>query len=179
MEIQVGSYVATSFTLEREPAQWHVLVVLDSGKQATEFVKDHARSYCYLRFDDIEEPQVNKEAPTKAQIEQGLAFAKGKDKLLISCRAGQGRSVALAYLISCQEHGAQKALGLLDPTRHRPNRLVITAGDALLELPDVLGQFDEWRRRHAHIRLSDYYDEMEKELDALEAQGAANRICDS
>jgi len=40
-----------------------------------------------------------------------------------------------------------------------------------------MDQFDEWRRRHSHIQLSDYYDEMEKELEALEAQGASNRIC--
>jgi predicted protein tyrosine phosphatase len=177
VEIRVGSYVAASFLLEREPGQWHTLVVLDSGKQATEFVKAHARSYLYLRFDDVEEPRSNKETPTRALLEQGLAFARGKDKLLVSCRAGQGRSVALAYLISCREHGVQKAVELLNPTRHRPNRLVVTIGDTVLEMPDVLDQFDAWRRRHAHVKLSDYYDEMEKEFDALAAQGASNRIC--
>jgi len=177
MEIRIGNYVAASLLLDREPDRWHALVVLDSGKQATEFVKKHARSYLYLRFDDIDQPRANKEMPSKSMIEQGLAFATGKDKLLVSCRAGQGRSVALAYLIACKEHGVQKAVGLLNPTRHRPNRLVVTIGDTLLEVPEMLDQFDEWRRRHAHIQLSDYYDEMEKEFDALEAQGATNRIC--
>ncbi|MSU80448.1 MAG: hypothetical protein EXS16_20465 [Gemmataceae bacterium] len=177
VEIRIGSYVAASFLLEKEPDQWHALVVLDSSKEATEFVKAHARSYCYLRFDDVEQPRANKETPTKAMIEQGLQFAKDMDKLLVSCRAGQGRSVALAYVICCRERGVQEALRILNPTRHRPNRLVVTIGDALLEMPDVLDQFDEWRRRHSHIRLSDYYDEMEKEFDALEAQGASNRIC--
>lgn len=177
MEIRIGSYVAASFLLEREPVQWHTLIVLDSGKHATDFVKAHACSYCCLWFDDVEQPRADKEMPTKAMIEQGLDFAKGKDKLLVSCRAGQGRSVAMAYLICCQEHGVQNALKLLNPTRHRPNRLVVSIGDTILQTPDVLDQFDEWRRRHAHIRLSDYYDEMEKELAALEAQGATNRIC--
>jgi predicted protein tyrosine phosphatase len=177
VEIRIGNYVAASFLLEREPEQWHTLIVLDSDKQATDFVKAHARSYCYLRFDDIEEPRANKETPTRTMIEQGLNFAKGKDHLLVSCRAGQGRSVALAYLISCREHGVQEAIKILNPKRHRPNRLVVTIGDALLETPGVRDQFDEWRRRHSHIQLSDYYDEMEKEFDALEAQGASNRIC--
>jgi len=178
VEIRIGSYVAASFLLEQEPGQWHTLVVLDSDKQATDFVKAHSRSHCYLRFDDVEEQRANKVMPTKALVEQGLNFAKGKVKLLVSCRAGQGRSVALAYLIFCQEHGTQDALTLLNPTRHRPNRLVVAIGDSLLTAPpDVLDQFDEWRRRHSHIQLSDYYDEMEKEFDALEARGASNKIC--
>jgi predicted protein tyrosine phosphatase len=177
VEIRIASYVAASFLLEREPNQWHALVMLDSGKEATDFVKTHARDHLYLRFDDIEEPRTNKQTPTKMLIEQGLNFAKGKDKLLVVCRAGQGRSVAMAYLICCREHGVTEALNLLDPTRHRPNRLVVTIGDALLEAVDVLEQFEDWRRRHSHIRLSDYYDEIEKEIDTLEAQGATNRIC--
>jgi predicted protein tyrosine phosphatase len=177
VEIRIASYVAGSFLLEREPDQWHALVVLDSGSQATDFVKTHARSHLYLRFDDVEEPRANKQSPTQAQIEQGLHFARGKDKLLVCCRAGRGRSVALAYVIGCQEHGVQEALKLLDPARHRPNRLVVTIGDTLLETPDALDQFDAWRRCHAHIRVSDYDAELEKEFDALEAQGASNRLC--
>jgi len=115
VEIRIGSYVAASFLLEREPNQWHTLVVLDSNKQATEFVKGHARSCLFLRFDDIEAPHPNKEQPTRAVIEQGIEFAKGKDKLLVSCRAGQGRSVAMAYLIGCEAIGVPEALKLLRP----------------------------------------------------------------
>jgi predicted protein tyrosine phosphatase len=177
MELRVGGYVAASFLLEREPNQWHALVLLDSHKEATDFVRDRARSHLVLRFDDIEEPHPNKQTPTRTQISQALEFARGKDRLLVSCRAGRGRSVALAYLIACQEHGASEGLKLLDPTRHRPNRLVIRLGDTLLDALGALDQFDDWRKRHAHIPLSDYYDEMEKEFEALEAQGATNRIC--
>jgi predicted protein tyrosine phosphatase len=177
VELRIASYVAASLLLEQEPNQWHALVLLDSDKQATDFVKTHARSHLYLRFDDIEEPRANKLPPSGTLIEQGLHFAKGKDKLLVSCRAGRGRSVALAYVICCQEHGVPEALKLLDPTRHRPNRLVVSLGDVILDAQNVLGAFDDWRQRHAHIRLSDYYEEMEKEFEALEAQGASNRLC--
>ena len=177
MEIRVGNYVAASFLLEREPGEWHALVVLDSGQEASPFVAAHACSHLYLRFDDVEAPRAEKAMPTGSLVSQGLDFARGKDRLLVSCRAGQGRSVALAYLIACRERGISEALQLLDPTRHRPNRLVISLGAAHLEKPEVLEQFDQWRRRHAQVQLSDYYDEMEKELDALEAQGAADRIC--
>ena len=84
----------------------------------------------------------------------------------------------MAYVLCSREHGVVEALKLFNPTRHRPNRLAVRIGDTLLEVPEVLDQFDDWRRRHSHIQLSDYYDEMEKEFEALEAQGAFNRICD-
>jgi predicted protein tyrosine phosphatase len=176
-EIRIGGYAAASLALEREPKQWHAIVILDSDKVATDFVRDYALSHLFLRFDDIEEARDRKRVPTPPQIVQALDFAEGKEKLLVRCRAGRGRSVALAYLIRCRERGAAEALELLDPTRHRPNRLVIRLGDALLHTPGTLDAFDDWRRRHAHLRLSDYYDELEREFEALEAEGATNRIC--
>jgi predicted protein tyrosine phosphatase len=150
--------------------------VLDSRRSPTDFVQDHARSHLYLRFDDIEQAQAHREPPNAASIRQALEFAKGRDRLLITCRAGQGRSVALAYLIGCQHRGVTEALRLLDATRHRPNRLVVALGDTLLGDPGILDRFDEWRNRHAHIQLSDYYEQLEKDLDALEARGARDRI---
>lgn len=177
MEIVVGGYVAASWRLQSEPKQWHAIVLLDSDKQATDFVQDHARSHLVLRFDDVEEPREKLRTPTQDQIAQALEFARGKDKLLVSCRAGRGRSVALAYVITCRERGVADALKVLDATRHRPNRLVVSLGDTLLDGLGILDSFDDWRRQTAHIKLSDYYDEMEKEFEALEAQGATNRIC--
>jgi predicted protein tyrosine phosphatase len=178
MEIRIGGYVAASFLLEQEPQQWHALVLLDSGKRPTDFVEARALSHLYLDFDDIEQPLANKQPPTAALLERALEFARGKGKLLVSCRAGQGRSAALAYLVGCQERGPREAIKLLDPTRHRPNGLVVSLGGALLGNRDVLGCFEEWRSRHAHIRLADYDDQLEKEFEALEAQGATNRICE-
>jgi predicted protein tyrosine phosphatase len=176
VQIQVAGYLAASWLLEQEPDQWHTLVVLDSGTQAADFVKAHARSYCCLCFDDVEAPRSNRQAPSKALVEQALHFAKGKEKLLVTCRAGQGRSVALGYVISSQEHGPAEALRLLNAKRHRPNRLVVSIADSLVESPDMLQRFEEWRTQNAHIQLSDYYDEIEKECEALEAQGACNKI---
>lgn len=177
MEIRIAGYVAASHLLEREPNEWHVILILDSEAEMTEFLPAHAHSHLWLRFDDIVVPQTKKITPSKEAISQAIAFAQGKDKLLVSCRAGRGRSVALAYVICCRFCGMEQALKLLDPTRHRPNRLVVSLADALLEDLDVLGPFDDWKNRNSHIRLSDYYEEMEREFDALEALGASNRIC--
>src|SRR4051794_10671532 len=176
MEIRIRGYLAASHLLGQEPARWHALVVLDSGMKSAGFVEAQALSHLHLHFDDIVQPHPAKQLPTSRLVERGLAFARGKDRLLVACRAGQGRSAALAYLIACQKLGVDDALRLLDPTRHSPNRLVVTLGDALLGRPEVLERFDDWRSRHAHVRLSDYLDQLEQEFDALEAQGAVDRI---
>jgi predicted protein tyrosine phosphatase len=178
VEIRVAGYAAASLLLEREPRQWHALVMLDSGRRPTGFVEAQAISHLYLPFDDIEQPREGKSPPTSALVERGLEFARGKEKLLVCCRAGRGRSVAMAYLIRCREVGVGAAVGLLDPTRHRPNRLVVALGDGLLDGPDALTAFDDWRIKHSGIQLSDYYDQMEQEFEALEAQGAVDRICE-
>lgn len=177
MELRTAGYIAASVLLEREPGEWRALILLDSDLEPTNFTADHSRSYLFLRFDDIEEPRGSKRPPNRAQIAQALDFAAGEDNLLVSCRAGRGRSIALAYLILSHRRGVAEALARLDPTRHRPNRLVISLGQGLPGMPDVLGPFDDWRRRHAHVRLSDHYAELEKEYAQLEAQGAVNRIC--
>lgn len=178
-ELVVRNYLAASLLLEREPQQWHALVVLDSDKRATGFVAAHARSHLVLHFDDIEHPRPQRTEPTERDVAAALAFARGKERLLVSCRAGRGRSVALAYLIACAAHGADEAVKLLDPMRHRPNRLVIDIGAGLLDVPNVLERFDEWRTRFAHVRLEDYDAQAEAEFDALEAEGATNRICNT
>lgn len=176
VEICVLGYTAASFLLEQQKHQWHALVMLDTGLKSTGFVEAHALTSMYLRFDDIEVPRADKQAPTIALIQQGLEFARGKEKLLVSCRAGQSRSVALAYLIGCDQMGATAAIKLLDPTRHCPNRLVVALGDSLLGDPSVLDRFDQWREDNRHVKLSDYYEQLEQEFDELEARGARNRI---
>jgi predicted protein tyrosine phosphatase len=176
VEIRIAGYAAASLLLEQEPRQWHALVLLDSGRTSTGFVETHAVSHLCLSFDDIEQPREGKRPPTATLVARGIDFARGKDKLLVCCRAGRGRSVAMAYLIRCRESGIADAVALLDPTRHRPNRLVVALGDAVLDGPLVLAAFDEWRVRHAGVRLSDYDDRMEREFEALEAQGAMDRI---
>src|SRR5262249_22521445 len=81
VEIRIGSYVTASFLLEREPNQWHALVVLDSGNEATDFVKAHACSHLYLRFDDIEEPVRTSSHRPRPRLPRHSSSPKGK----ISC----------------------------------------------------------------------------------------------
>lgn len=179
MEIRIANYVTASSMMEREPKAWNVIALLDSGTTATDFLTTHSQSSLCLWFDDIESTRANRLLPSREQVERALDFASDKPRLLVSCRAGQGRSAALAYVVGCQNLKVEQALKLLNPKRHLPNRRIVALGDGLLATSEALVKFDVWKLQHAHVRLSDYYDEMERELDGLEAQGATNRICTS
>jgi predicted protein tyrosine phosphatase len=177
MPIEIANYLLASLHLTQSSKFWNTIVILDSGRTITNFLQEQALTQLVLSFDDIEEPRPNKRLPSLSQIEEALDFANGKDPLLVSCRAGRGRSVALAYLVACQAHGDREAVKLLNPTRHRPNRYIVQLGASILNSMPVLATFDEWHREHSHIQLADYYDEAEKEFEALEAQGATNLLC--
>ena len=176
MEIRIHGYLAASFFLEQEPSRWDALIILDSKLSATPFVQSHARRHAFLRFDDIERPTEGRQLVTRDDVAQGLEFAVGSDRLLISCRAGQSRSAAMAYLIACRENGVASALALIDPTRHVPNPLIVRLGAGVLDMPEAVDAFERWRQDNRHVSLSDYYDDLEREFDDLESRGAVNRI---
>ncbi|WP_165248887.1 hypothetical protein [Paludisphaera soli] len=176
MEIRIAGYLAASHLLEREPGRWHAVVILGAETESTGYAETRALSCLYLRFDDVLDPRPGKITPTRDALRRGLDFATAKDKVLVTCRAGQGRSAALAYLIACQVRAPAEAITLLDATRHSPNRLVVKLGATALGDPTILDRFDEWRRDDSRIRLSDHYDEIEAEFDELERRGARNRI---
>jgi predicted protein tyrosine phosphatase len=170
--------LSASFWLENEPSHWDALVILDSKATATDFVQSHTRRHLFLRFDDIEHATEGRRLVTSDQVAQGLEFAIGSKRLLVSCRAGQSRSAAMAYLIACRGGSVEVALSLIDPTRHIPNPLVVRLGTALLDVSDALDAFERWRADRRHIALSDYCDDLEREFDQLVGRGATNRIID-
>src|SRR5205085_11835628 len=127
----------------------------DSGMTPDDFLRTHTLGSACLNFDDVDRPTPGKNSPTIRVVEQGLAFAPGKEKLLVSCRAGQSRSPAIAYLIACQQFGVQDAIKMLNPMRHKPNAWVIELGSAVLGNMEVRERFLEWCSANGHIKLSD------------------------
>src|SRR5262245_7718252 len=109
MEIRIASYLAASDLLERESGRWDALVMLDWEKNGRGYVEKMAKSHLYLRFDDVNKGREGKQEPTRRMVEEGLAFARGKERLLVSCRAGQGRSAAMGYLACTQACGVEVA----------------------------------------------------------------------
>lgn len=176
MKIIIRNYLAASYLLEQEPHVWDAIVILDSGLRHTEFVAANARRHIYLRFDDVVAVTTNKRPPTVSDIRKAMDFATNSENLLVSCRAGQSRSVATAFLVAFQQMGSAAALSLLNPKRHSPNSLIVTLGEQLVDDPTLLSTFNDWCERNKEIRLSDYVDDIEREFDELERLGAKNRI---
>ncbi|QDU74277.1 hypothetical protein Pan97_12840 [Bremerella volcania] len=174
--IRVASYLAASDLLRREAGLWDVIVVLGREAELNPLVAETTQRHLVLRFDDIEFPVQGQQHVTSTHIQQALAFAKNSENLLVTCRAGQSRSVALAFVLNCQHFGLLSATEMLNPRRHVPNQLLIHEAALWLDRPDMEDAFHAWRARNAHIVLSDYYDEISDEVDALEASGVVNQV---
>jgi len=175
MELVIRNYLAGSFLLESESKVWDAIVILDSDCSPTDFVPQHACRHLILRFDDILIDAPNKRMATSRDIESALNFATGSERLMVCCRAGQSRSAAIAFLICHQQRGAAAAHQLLNPERHIPNSRIVALGTSFIDRP-VLQTFADWQAEHQHINLSDHYDDIEREFDALVARGARNLI---
>jgi len=158
------------------PKGHDAIVILDSQTAPTDFVANHAARHIYLTFDDARAPATGKQLATLEDIRRALDFASASNDLLVCCRAGQSRSAATAFIISYRYNDPQTAIQLLNPARHIPNSHVVDIGATALEDGGLVDSFQEWQNSNRDVRLSDYYDEIEAEFDALESQGARNQI---
>ncbi len=179
MKIVIRNYLAASFLLEQEPSSWDAIILIDPGMSHTDFVAEHTRRHIYLRFDDIDTERHGKRAATLDDVRAAIEFAAVSEKLMVSCRAGQSRSSAIAFLIGCHRLGPQIACELLNPKRHAPNSLIINLGASLIDDPYLLSVFHAWQQKYRTFKLSDYMGEIEHEFDELERKGARNRIFNS
>lgn len=176
MEVLVRNYLAGSFLLQQQPSCWDAVVILDSGLRPSNFVADHSSRHVFLVFDDVTTPCTDKRLAVLSDIQTAIEFAKSSKRLMVCCRAGQSRSAAIATIIMAQHSGVEAAISLLDPKRHVPNSRVITLGTELLQDSSLAEAVEQWRQTYSHIRLSDYYEAIEKEYDELEKLGASDKI---
>ena len=179
MEIAIRNYLAGSYLLESSPRTWDAIVILDAHLPESEFVNEYTRNHLFLRFDDITSSAFGKRPPTVDQIESAMRFASDSERLLVCCRAGQSRSAATAFSVAFNKLGADVAIGLLNPKRHSPNTLIIDLAANIIDDPIFATTFHDWQTANSHIRLTDYLDEIENEMDVLESNGARNRIIQS
>jgi predicted protein tyrosine phosphatase len=121
----------------------HVLSILDpETPDPTAFADFTPHRRLALRFYDIIEPEPDRLAPMRADVERLLEFGRDLDHsatphLLIHCHAGISRSTASAALILAQADPALPARVVLDAItemrpRAWPNLRIIEFGDALL-----------------------------------------------
>ena len=176
MEIAIRNYVAGSHLLESDPQLWDAIVILDSNLRESEFVENHTRNNLFLRFDDVTTTTHGKRSPTVEDVKLAIQFATDSACLMVCCRAGQSRSVAIAFSIAFHTLGADAAIELLNPKRHSPNSLIIDLASSIIDDPMLATTFHNWQTANSHIKMIDYIDEIEREMDALESNGARNRI---
>lgn len=79
-------------------------------------------------------------------------------------------------VVGCRYLGIPSGIALLDPRRHVPNAHLVELGAQATGDGTILTAYRDWRTQHQAINLADYYDEIEREFDELEARGAKNRI---
>jgi len=138
---------AQRFLADR-PGEFHVLVITDFGYPFPEEIRGLCGDVLHLAFDDACFPSGLHQLADLASVQKGIAWAEGREKLLIACHAGISRSAAFAFLIACTDRPPDQALSILDPWKHRPNDLVVLLGAMALGNPRIWETFLEWCRRH-------------------------------
>jgi predicted protein tyrosine phosphatase len=116
----------------------HVLSLISPDAEAPDA---KAANRLVLRFNDISGPHEGLTAPSPADIETLIAFARawtGPAPLLAHCWAGISRSTAAAYIIACLHHapGTERELARLlryAAPEATPNRLMIALADEILQ----------------------------------------------
>lgn len=141
--------------------------VIEKGELLPEIVNTGAHLFVdYLpherlerQFDDVSYPTRFYQAPSRADVEAILTFAKAIDpaahKVLVHCVAGISRSSAAATLILLQAHPDQTADQIFDEiVRIRrpasPNSLMLELGGDILGRKDEL--LDAYKRRFSALR---------------------------
>lgn len=174
MKIEIQGYLAASDLLSRTTETWDAIFIIDSGFAIHPKAIELTRRHLVLSFDDIERPQNGRVICQQSHIEAAIYFAKGSENLLVSCRAGQSRSAAIAYLILCHYSDPEAALEVLEPYRHRPNRKVLDLGNQLLDDPALTITIRNWAAEHAVGPMD--LEKIEANINALIDQGVTDIV---
>jgi predicted protein tyrosine phosphatase len=134
--------------LAGRPGEFHCLLITDFGYPFPDGIRERVGSVMHLAFDDACFRTGLHRLADRTTVQQALAWAERRDKLLIACHAGISRSAALAFLIACTDRPPEQALNLLDPEKHRPNDLVVMLGSNILGNRQIWDTFLGWCRRH-------------------------------
>jgi len=151
MQIIIAGHHRASEILEENPNQIDVIFISSPDAvyavDGSFKIQKLAKECCTLLFNDVSLPIGNKIPPEKEDIQKALDFAKGKDKILVSCQAGVSRSSAIAYLIAAQDVGPIEAFSILNPHIHAPNGLVIKYGSSILKNYDIVDLMNQWKEK--------------------------------
>lgn len=156
MAIKILGHARAVKFLEQNPDQFDVIFISDPRSsyaiKGSEKITKLAKEVCSLFFYDL--ISAGKETfpgPSQEDIEKALAFAKGRENLLVSCQAGISRSSATAYVIKAAETNPIDALDILDKSMHIPNDFIIYHGSNILNL-NLTDVINKWKKKTEQIQ---------------------------
>lgn len=143
------SHIAANVFLKKEKKKWDVIFIKSTILQKEEIeitfnVRDNARSYFQLIFDDIDCQFPPYLLPTLAEIKAALMFAEDKTNVLVSCNNGLTSAPAIAYLIRCTFLNPDEAIEIFSKFHH-PNKYIINLGSDILKNSDIVTVFNDWK----------------------------------
>lgn len=136
MSILVCPLSKLAETLGREKPS-RVISILDPGSDFPDLGVSYVGRHLSLEFHDINIPTLDRVMPAATHVDRLLRFLKRwdpREPLLVHCRAGIGRSTAVAFIAACynnpktDEKQIAADLTQASPTA-RPNKTLIRIAD--------------------------------------------------
>jgi predicted protein tyrosine phosphatase len=146
-KIDILSYRDLTEKLTNEPNTHDVIycgMSWSDPNNVCDIVKSKAKSCLILYFDDIEWKKEGYQEPTERDVKEAISWAKNRDHIIVSCRAGVSRSSAIAYCIKCSETTPEEATNILTKGHHYPNSLIVKLGSDLLNKPSMVTTIKKW-----------------------------------
>jgi predicted protein tyrosine phosphatase len=115
----------------------------DASSRRLRFHNHPAPAHLILVFTDLDMPMPGLPAATPNQVQSALDFARDKERLLVHCFAGLGRSTAIAYAILADRLGPgreKEALAQVYALRPEasPSLMTVRAAELALQRPGKL-----------------------------------------
>lgn len=128
------SRVAAIVALHRP---WRVVSLLDPEWQFPDLGLEYADRHLRLRFHEAQTPDSGQVVPSVEDVRTLLAFLgawDSRDSILVHCRAGIGRSTAVAFMAACLSHPGVDERDIAVALRQssplaRPNEVLVLLAD--------------------------------------------------
>ncbi len=151
--IRIAGEIEAASELLKNRKHWYVISMRATRvkKCQVDPFSDLARDFLPVWIDDVwEDSQLaegNRRYATQDEVAAVIAWASGKDPLLVHCQAGVSRSSAIAYLIASARSNPAEAIKLLHPALHTPNMHLVRLGAVILGNPEVETVAAEYNRK--------------------------------
>lgn len=133
--------------LQSNPGHWSVVFINNPTEPLPSWVKEYAKDFIHLQFDDIAYESKKLKMPEIDDVLDALEWTKDRGDVLFACHMGISRSSAMAYICACQDFYPEDAINLLKHGIHSPNQKVVQLGTEILKDKKITEVFQEWMEK--------------------------------